>query len=129
MTSQLYKNLTTIANRAFRHFERSEKSSEAYNFFMPKNYYVYIITNYTNSVFYTGITNNLKRRIWEHKEGIANNSFSKKYKLYKLIWFQEFLSPNEAIVVEKKVKDFRREKKLILIKKLNPTFKDLMTFY
>jgi len=128
MTPQLYKN---VANNTSTYVISSgaRNLAKAYNFFMPKNYYVYIITNYTNSVFYTGITNNLKRRIWEHKEGIANNSFSKKYRLYKLIWFQEFPSPQEAILIEKKVKDFRREKKLMLIRKSNPTFKDLLTFH
>lgn len=90
-------------------------------------YFVYIMTNYTHSVLYTGITNNLERRVYEHKKGINSNSFSKRYKLYKLIWFAEFSNPNEAIEAEKKVKDYRREKKLKLIKELNPTLKDLFT--
>ena len=104
-----------------------EKSSEAYNNFMNKSWYVYIITNYKNTVFYTGITNDLQRRLYEHKTGVTNNSFSKKYHLYKLIWFDEFNSPEDAIVIEKKVKDMRREKKLIFIKDKNPLLVDLST--
>lgn len=96
-----------------------------YNKVMDKVWYVYIISNYKNTVFYTGITNNLKRRIWEHKKGIVKNSFSSKYKLYKLLWFEEFNDPNKAIEIEKKIKGWRREKKLELIKKMNPNFQDL----
>lgn len=94
---------------------------------MQKAWYVYIITNYTNSVFYTGVTNNLEKRIYEHKQGFIKNSFSSRYKLYKLVWFEEFSTPIEAIEAEKKVKDFRREKKLNLIKTMNPQFRDLNT--
>ena len=94
---------------------------------MDKKMFVYIITNYANTVFYTGVTNNIQRRVYEHKTGIVDNSFSKKYHLYKLVWFEEFNSPKEAIVIEKKVKDMRREKKLKLIKDKNPKFNDLIT--
>lgn len=69
-----------------------------------KSWFVYIITNYTNNVLYTGITNNLERRIWEHKNGIKQNAFSKKYRLYKLLWFEVFNSATEAIKVEKRIK-------------------------
>jgi len=88
-------------------------------------WYVYIITNHTNRVLYTGITNDLNRRIFEHKSGIICTSFSTKYKLYKLIWFEEFTSPRDAISSEKKIKGWTREKKLKLIRQLNPNFKDL----
>lgn len=64
---------------------------------MGENWTVYIITNYTNRVLYTGITNDLGRRIHEHKTGLAQSSFSRKYRLYKLIWYQEFDTPDEAI--------------------------------
>ena len=94
---------------------------------MQKFWYVYIITNYTNSVLYTGITNNLERRIYEHKTGTIKNSFSKRYKLYKLIWFQTFDSPETAIVMEKRIKGWRREKKIELIREQNSGFQDLMT--
>ena len=123
---------------------RNEKSSGAFwlaprhggtRFFFPlsrdqsdqvkRSYFVYIITNYLNSVLYIGVTNNLERRIAEHKKGIEVSSFSKKYRLYKLIWFQEFASIDEAIAAEKKMKGWRREKKLNLIKEVNPKFLDL----
>ncbi|MBI2034780.1 MAG: GIY-YIG nuclease family protein [Candidatus Levybacteria bacterium] len=94
---------------------------------MHRVWYVYIITNYTNSVFYTGVTNNLEKRVWEHKHEVSKNSFSAKYRLYKLIWLEEFSTPFEAIEAEKKVKDYRREKKLNLIKSKNPNFMDLST--
>lgn len=94
---------------------------------MDKKWFVYIITNYTNTVFYTGVTNNIQRRIYEHKTGVVNHSFSKKYKLYKLIWFEEFNSPEKAIIIKKRVKDMRREKKLKLITDKNPKFNDLFT--
>lgn len=87
---------------------------------MNKEYFVYILTNHTNSVFYTGITNNLERRVWEHKNSVNIDSFTSKYKIYKLVWFESFSSPKEAIEIEKRVKDMRREKKLSLIKKKNP---------
>ena len=94
---------------------------------MPKQWFIYIITNYTNSVLYTGVTNNLSRRVWEHKTNLIKSSFAKRYRLYKLIWFEEFSSPREAIEAEKKIKGLRREKKLNLIKEKNPDFQDLFT--
>ena len=92
-----------------------------------KRWYVYIITNFTNSVFYTGVTNDLEKRIYEHKQGFIKSSFSSRYRLYKLIWFEEFTTPAEAIQAEKKVKDYKRERKVALIKRINPEFKDLNT--
>jgi putative endonuclease len=94
---------------------------------MNKCWYVYIITNYTNSVLYTGITNDIERRIYEHKSRLVKSSFSKRYKLYKLIWFQEFDSPDAAIEAEKRIKSWRREKKLDLIREINPEFSDLFS--
>lgn len=73
------------------------------------------------------MTDNLNKRIYQHKTGIINNSFSKRYRLYKLVWFEEFKDPQETIIIEKKIKDMRRERKLELIKKKNPYFKDLFT--
>lgn len=93
---------------------------------MDKKWFVYILTNYTNNVFYIGVTNNLERRVWEHKNKINTSSFTSKYRLYKLVWFESFSSPQEAIIVEKKIKKWRREKKLTLIKLLNPDLGDLM---
>ena len=67
---------------------------------MVKQYYVYILTNRTNNVLYIGVTNNLERRVFEHKFGLIEG-FSKRYKLTKLIYFEESLSVVDAIVREK----------------------------
>jgi len=92
-----------------------------------KSYYVYIITNYTNSVLYIGITNDIVRRVYQHKTGAAKSSFSKRYKLYKLVWFEEFGSVTDAIASEKAIKKWRREKKIALIKSINSNFRDLLS--
>jgi putative endonuclease len=88
-------------------------------------YYVYIITNYTNSTVYTGITNNLYRRIKEHKDKI-NPSFSSRYNLYKLVYFEVFDKPMLAINREKQIKKYSRLKKDNLIITMNPNWSDLM---
>lgn len=87
-------------------------------------YYVYIITNFLNTVFYIGVTNDLERRMYEHKHELIEG-FSKKYKLNKLIHFEEFSSIKDAIAREKQLKNWHREWKLSLIKKINPELKDL----
>lgn len=92
---------------------------------MAKIYWVYIITNHTNTVLYTGITNDIVRRIFEHRTGMVKNSFSKKYRLYKLLWLEGFPTALEAIAAEKKIKGWTRVKKLNLIKASNPEFKEI----
>lgn len=92
---------------------------------MSTHYWTYIITNHTNSVLYTGITNNLSRRVYEHIDYKISFSFSRKYKLYKLVWAQEFSDPKEAIVAEKKIKGWTREKKVKLIESINQDWNDL----
>ena len=87
-------------------------------------YYVYILTNFTNKVLYTGMTNNLCRRTYEHKLEI-NDSFSQKYKTHKLVYFEEYSSPQEAIAREKQIKGFLRLKKIKLIEEMNPEWQDL----
>ena len=94
---------------------------------MNKSYFVYIVTNYKNTVLYTGITNNLLKRVEEHKSGLIKNSFTSKYRLYKLVWFEEFRNPEEAIIIEKKIKGWKRCKKDDLIKSKNPNFQDLIS--
>ena len=89
-----------------------------------KNYYVYIITNKYNTVFYVGMTDNLIRRIYEHKNKLIEG-FSKKYNLFKLVYFEETNDVNEAIKREKQLKNWHRDWKLNLIKETNPNFKDL----
>ena len=88
-----------------------------------KEYYVYIMAS-KSGVLYTGITNNLYRRVYEHKMGLGS-SFTRKYKITKLVWFQEFSDINEAIRMEKRIKGWVRRKKEDLIKSINPKWKDL----
>ena len=86
-------------------------------------YYVYIITGESNSALYIGVTNDLSRRIYEHKSE-AIDGFSKRYHLHKLIYFEEYSEINQAVLREKQLKSWRREKKIELIKKQNPTFRE-----
>lgn len=89
-----------------------------------KKYYVYIITNKINTVLYIGVTNNLERRIFEHKNKLISG-FSSKYNLNKLVYFEEFNSVNDALVNEKKLKGWIRKKKIDLIESRNTGWKDL----
>ena len=91
---------------------------------MSRQYYVYIATNKTNTVLYTGVTNNLQRRISEHKQGLIEG-FTKKYKINKLVFYEVFPTATEAITAEKKIKGWTRKKKIDLIKEKNLGFKDL----
>ncbi|BFM44126.1 GIY-YIG nuclease family protein [Flavobacterium sp. CFS9] len=85
-------------------------------------YYVYIITNKSKTVFYTGVTNNLRVRLSQHKENNANEkkTFASKYNVTYLLYYEKFTWIQEAIAREKVVKDWRREKKIELIKTINP---------
>ncbi len=87
-------------------------------------YWVYIITNAYNTVLYIGVTNNLERRIFEHKNGIFKG-FSKKYNLNKLVYYDESADINAAIAREKQLKGWSRIKKNVLIKGMNPQWNDL----
>lgn len=89
-----------------------------------KSYYVYIITNRYKSVFYTGVTNNLARRLYEHKNKLVAG-FTAKYNITRLLYFEETNDIVVAIAREKQIKDWRREKKLNIIRKQNPELDDL----
>ena len=89
-----------------------------------KHYWVYIITNYTDSVLYVGMTNNLERRLSEHKNKMLKG-FSQKYNLKKLVHQEVYGDVNDAIAREKQIKKWNRSKKENLIKLHNPLFKDL----
>lgn len=84
------------------------------------NFYVYIITNKNKTVLYTGVTNNLKRRLIEHKEKKNPTSFSARYNLEFLLYYEHFGWIQLAIAREKEIKNLNREKKLDLIKEYNP---------
>ena len=89
-----------------------------------KSCYIYIMTNINNTTFYIGITNNLIRRAYEHRNELVDG-FSKKYKLKKLVYFEECSGAIEAIQREKQLKNWHRGWKINLIKKANGNFKDL----
>ncbi len=91
---------------------------------MEKIYSVYIMTNNNNSVLYTGITNNLRRRVYEHKKGIGSK-FTNKYKVNKLVYYYSFKNVQDAIRAEKKIKSGTREDKIKKINKMNSEWKDL----
>ena len=88
------------------------------------SYYVYILSNYTNSTLYIGVTNDLKRRLYEHQNKLIEG-FSSKYNTNKLVYFEEVSDVKAAIQREKNLKKWKREWKDELIRKTNPDFKDL----
>ena len=88
------------------------------------NYYVYIMTNLKNSVLYIGITNDLRRRVYEHKNGIFEG-FTKKYRVHKLVYVESCHDIKDAIRREKQLKGWIREKKIALIESVNPEWKEI----
>lgn len=91
---------------------------------MEKHYYVYIMTGKSNKVLYTGITNDLKRRVYEHKEKLAVG-FTKKYNITKLVYYEIFRDVESAILREKQIKGGSRIKKIMLIASINEGWRDL----
>ena len=87
------------------------------------NYFVYIMTN-NSKTLYTGMTNNLLRRVYEHKYKLVEG-FTKKYNITKLVFFEETNDVNEAIAFEKKIKGWKRVKKIALIESQNPKWLDI----
>ena len=87
-------------------------------------YYVYILTNKKDGTLYTGVTNNLERRVFEHKNKLYQG-FTLKYNLDKLVYFEEYQHVNEAILREKRIKKWKRAWKINLITKENPEWRDL----
>jgi putative endonuclease len=92
---------------------------------MEKGGFTYIITNKNQTTFYVGVTSNLKRRLFEHKNKINPNSFSARYNLSKLIYFEYWPSIDEAIMREKKLKNYSRKRKIEIIQRKNPNWEDL----
>ena len=89
-----------------------------------KTYSVYVMTNQRNTVLYTGITNDLSKRAWEHKEKIIKG-FTKKYNIDKLVYYEVCSNPMSAIEREKQIKNYSRKKKEFLINKENSEWRDL----
>ncbi len=88
-----------------------------------KRYYAYIMTNQSGTL-YTGVTNNVTRRIYEHKQGVASH-FTAKYRITRLLYVEETQDIHAALAREKQIKGWTRAKKLALIKSSNPHWKDL----
>ena len=86
---------------------------------------MYILTNKRNTVFYIGVTNNIVKRVYEHRMELVEG-FTKKYKVKKLVYVEEFKDINEAIRREKLLKTWNRVWKLDLIRKVNPSFEDML---
>ena len=92
---------------------------------MKQGGYIYILTNKNNKVIYVGVTSNLGKRIWEHRNGKFKNSFTSRYNISKLVYYEEYLSIEDAIVREKQLKAGSRQKKIELIEKRNPRWEEL----
>ena len=101
------------------HSERSEESALE----MDRRYYVYILASRSRNL-YTGVTNNLIRRVYEHKQGLVE-AFTRRYRIHRLVHFEVFAYVREAIAQEKEIKAWRREKKISLIESRNPAWDDL----
>jgi putative endonuclease len=89
-------------------------------------WYVYILVSKTGTN-YTGVTNDMERRLWEHKTASAKASFARRYSVNKLVYLEEFGDVNDAIACEKRIKGWTRAKKHALITGKNPEWRDLAT--
>jgi putative endonuclease len=89
-----------------------------------KTFYVYMVSNRSRAVLYTGVTNSLERRLWFHAHA-KPGSFVKRYRCDRLVYYESFNTAGDAISREKEIKGWRREKKDDLVRTLNPLWKDL----
>ena len=89
-----------------------------------KNYYVYVLANKRNGTLYIGVTSNLKKRIWEHKNNVVVG-FTKKYKVHTLVYFEQTNNVTAAIERERRLKNWKRKWKMELIENNNPEWEDL----
>ena len=87
-------------------------------------YYVYILTNKSDKVMYIGVTNNLRRRLYEHKNQLVEG-FTRKYHVHKLVYYEAYKEVKDAILREKRLKALLRIRKNELVKTMNPEWKDL----
>ncbi len=91
---------------------------------MNRQYYVYILASKPNGTLYIGVTNNLARRVWEHKQGLVEG-FTKRYGVHRLVYTETFERPSDAIAREKRLKKWNRAWKIRLIESVNPGWNDL----
>lgn len=92
---------------------------------MDRTYYVYILTNKKNGTLYTGVTNDLKRRAYEHQQNLTDG-FTKRYNIHHLVYYEATSDVNSAIEREKQIKKWNRDWKIKLIERDNPNWKDLI---
>ena len=92
---------------------------------MNHDYYVYILTNEHGNVMYIGVTNNLSRRLYEHRKGLVDG-FTKKYNTHKLVYYETTTDINSAIAREKQLKGWSRSKKNALVESINPEWKEII---
>ena len=92
--------------------------------FVSRQYYVYIMTSKRNTVLYVGVTNDLMRRVYEHKEKLAEG-FTKKYNIVKLVYYEVCEDVEGAILREKQIKAGSRQKKIELVNRMNSEWRDL----
>ena len=88
-------------------------------------YYVYILANVTGTVVYTGVTNDVVRRVYEHRHNFDQNSFTAQYSVHKLVYYENTTSRYEAIYREKQIKSWNRKRKNELVESMNPNWLDL----
>ena len=92
-------------------------------------YYIYILTNKAKTVLYTGVTNHLKHRLQQHKESINSSSFTAKYNVHFLLYYEKYIWIQQAIAREKEIKGWTRNKKIELIKTINPELNFLNSLF
>ncbi len=110
-------NMRTLINSIFSIIQHSQHMKR-------KQYYIYIMMNKWNTTSYIGVTSDLAKRVWQHKQKEIKG-FTEKYNLTKLVYYEVFKHVRDAIMREKQLKKWSREKKIRLIKKQNPQFRDL----
>jgi putative endonuclease len=89
------------------------------------NYYVYILSNHTHTTLYVGVTRDLVRRVYEHRSEFDKDSFTAKYHVHQLVYYEATSDVTAAIEREKQIKGWNRKRKNCLVEQLNPTWKDL----
>ncbi|MEL7541027.1 MAG: GIY-YIG nuclease family protein [Pseudomonadota bacterium] len=92
---------------------------------MEQLYFVYIVTNRPRGTLYIGMTDDLNKRAWQHREHVIKGSFSDKYNLEMLVWFEAHPSRESAFVRERRMKKWNRAWKIRLIEEMNPDWRDL----
>ena len=89
------------------------------------NYYVYILSNNTHTTIYTGVTNDLLRRVYEHKHDLSHKSFTAQYGVHRLVYYEATTDVRSAIEREKQIKGWNRARKIKLVESMNPLWQDL----